>query len=274
MAEGRPPRMGIDFSTIDGVVCDMDGVLWHGEQPLPGLVDFFTAIRRQALPVALATNNSSKSGREYVDKLRRLGVDGIPETAVITSRTAMVDYLLLHYAPPCEVYVIGTSGLADAIREAGYRVGDAASVVVVGIDLGISYDKLKRATLLIRGGAAFLGTNGDASVPAAEGLVPGNGAILAALEAATGRAPVVVGKPSPPMFDSALRVLGTAPARTLMVGDRLDTDIAGARASGLATALVLSGATSRHDLAGSAIQPDGVFGGLPDLLAAWTDGTR
>jgi 4-nitrophenyl phosphatase len=261
----------LDLSAIDAVVSDMDGVLWRGDVALPGLTGFFDLVRRRRLPIVLASNNSSRSRAEYVAKLRHLGVAPVAAEEIITSRTAMVEYLVSRYTPGTGVYVIGSDGLAAAIREVGFRVGEAASVVVVGIDFALGYDKLRRASLLIREGADFLGTNGDLTLPSPQGLVPGNGAILAAIEAATGRAPTVIGKPSRPMFESALRLLGAAAGRTLMLGDRLDTDIAGAQAAGLRTALLLTGVATRAAAAApGATVPDAIFAGLPDLLAAWT----
>jgi 4-nitrophenyl phosphatase len=260
----------LDLSAIDGIVSDMDGVLWRGDTALPGLVDLFAHVRRLDLPIALATNNSSKSQAEYVDKLRRLGVEGVAERQIVTSRTVLLDYLADRYAPGTPVHVIGSPGFAASIAAAGYRIADVAGVVVVGIDIELSYSKLKRAALLIREGADFLGTNGDLAIPSSEGMVPGNGAILAALQAATGKAPEVMGKPAPAMYRAALRALGSSASRTLMIGDRLDTDIAGARASGLKAALVLTGATDTAQMKEAGALPDGVFGGLPDLLAAWT----
>ncbi len=259
----------LDLGAIDGVVSDMDGVLWRGDTALPGLAAFFAMLARRGVPVALASNNSGKSRAEYVAKLAAMGVTGLTEANIVTSRTAMVDYLATRYAKGTTAYVIGTPGLAEAIAAIGFRLGGDAQVVVVGIDYTLSYDKLKRASLLLRAGADFLGTNGDLSVPSREGLAPGNGAVLAALEAATGRAPTVIGKPARPMYETALRVLGTPAARTLMIGDRLDTDIAAAAALGLRTALVLSGVTSAADAARGPIRPDAIFAGLPEVLAAW-----
>jgi 4-nitrophenyl phosphatase len=138
-------------------------------------------------------------------------------------------------------------------------------VVVAGLDWDLTYAKLKRASYLIRRGADFIGTNPDTTYPAPEGPVPGTGSMLAALRAATGRVPVVIGKPYPPMYEAALKVLGTPASQTLMIGDRIDTDISGAMPLGLRTALVLTGISTRADLA-DGIHPDGVFDNIPALL--------
>lgn len=259
----------MDFSSIDGIVSDMDGVLWRGDMALPGLADLFAFTRDARLPLALATNNSAKSQGEYVAKLARLGVAGVREEQIVTSRVATVDYLRRHHRAGSTVYVIGSPGLAEMIAAAGFVVTAEAQIVVVGLDTALTYDKLWRATHLISSGATFLGTNGDVSLPGEGGLMPGAGSILAALEAATGTAPTIIGKPQPAMFEAALGVLGTAAARTLMLGDRLATDIAGARRAGLKVALLLTGVTTAADVATAGISPDAVFADLPALLTAW-----
>jgi 4-nitrophenyl phosphatase len=148
--------------------------------------------------------------------------------------------------------------------------GDArAEVVVVGIDFGLSYESLKRAALHIRAGAAFIGTNADKSFPSPEGLIPGAGSLLALLHTATDVPPTVIGKPALPMFEAALRVTGTPAAQTLMIGDRLDTDISGARAADMPTALLLSGVTTPEALASSEVWADVAFESLEALLRAW-----
>ena len=149
-----------------------------------------------------------------------------------------------------------------------HLVEGRAKAVVVGIDFNITYNELRAATLLIRGGADFIGTNPDTSYPTPEGIAPGAGSILALLEAASGRPPTIIGKPMRGMFDAALNVLGTQPQDTLMVGDRLNTDISGAKSLGMQTALVLTGVESRESLAESDIQPDYVYPGLPELTMA------
>lgn len=259
----------MDFSSIDGIVSDMDGVLWRGDVALPGLAALFACARERELPIALATNNSAKSQREYVSKLERLGVTGVREEQIVTSRVATVDYLRRHHPAGSTVHVIGSPGLSEMIAAAGFVVAAEAGIVVVGLDTALTYDKLRQASQLIRAGATFLGTNGDVSLPGAGGLVPGAGSILAALEAATGIAPIIIGKPQPAMFAAALHMLGTTAARTLMLGDRLATDIAGAQRAGLRSALLLTGVTTVADIAASGITPDAVYADLPALLADW-----
>ncbi len=260
----------LDFSRIDGVVSDMDGVLWHGDTALPGMVRFFELVNARRLPVALATNNSSKSEAEYVAKLRRLGVESVGEDSIVTSRRVTVDYLTHTYPAGTGIFVVGTPGLEAAIAAAGFAIEErAADVVVVGIDPAFTYDKLRRATLLVRAGARLVGTNGDAAIPSAEGMIPGNGSLLAAIETASGKKALVLGKPASAMYESALRAVGTPPARTLMIGDRIDTDMTGARRAGMITALVLSGATDDAAAKAAILVPDATYAGLETLVAAW-----
>lgn len=260
----------MDLSTVAAVICDMDGVLWRGDEALPGLAAFFAMLHARGLPYILATNNSSKTPGDYVQKLARMNVEGIRESAIITSGTATVGYLQMHYPPGSAVHVLGGPGLKQLIDAAGYaRVDGAADVVVVGVDFDLTYDKLRRAVLAIRAGADFVGTNPDTTFPTPEGLVPGAGSILAALQAATDQTPVVIGKPHRPMFEIALRQLGSAAENTLMIGDRLQTDILGGQEAGLRTALLLTGVATREEAQNGSIRPDAVFVDLPDLLAGW-----
>jgi len=166
------------------------------------------------------------------------------------------------------VYVIGEVGITEALEEHGFKVGEENAIaVVVGIDRQLSYEKLCRATLLIRSGVPFIGANPDVTFPTPEGLVPGAGAILAALETATSVKPLIMGKPSPAMYQLALERLGTSPGETLVVGDRLETDIAGAQAIGCRTALVLTGVTPEADAHAWQPPPDVLARDLASLVA-------
>jgi 4-nitrophenyl phosphatase len=249
----------------------MDGVLWRGDEALPGLVPFFEAVRARGLPFALATNNSSKAPADYVRKLERMGVTGVEQHQIVTSGTATASYLQAHYAAGTPIHILGGDGLRQIMTEAGFTLSDHnARAVVVGLDPHLTYDKLKRAALLIRGGADFIASNEDATIPTPEGLAPGAGSIIAALKAATEQQPIAIGKPNPPLFKAALRALNTPAERTLMIGDRLNTDIAGAKPLGLRTALVLTGVATREDIITSGVEPDGVY----DDLATLNEGLR
>ena len=258
-------------SNIKAVISDMDGVLWRGSQPLPGLVDFFTCLRQRGMDFRLATNNSSNTPGDYVRKLAGFGVHGIAESQIITSGTATASWMRERCPTGAKIHVLGGAGLKRIMRAAGFKLVDEdATAVVCGIDFDLTYAKVKRASLLIRDGARFIGTNPDPSFPSPEGLVPGAGSILALLASASGVQPVIIGKPERGMFDVALEQLGTSPADTLMIGDRIGTDIQGAAALGIQTALVMSGVETAESLARSAIQPDLVFAGLPELITALT----
>jgi 4-nitrophenyl phosphatase len=259
----------MEFSTINGVILDMDGVLWRGDEPLPGMADLFQFFRSRGIRFVLATNNSANSPADYVGKLARMGINSVNEQQIVTSGTAAVNYLQMHFPSGTNVHVLGGDGLKELIAGAGYALADDAQVVVAGIDTALTYDKLKRAALLIRKGANFIGTNADVTIPVPDGLAPGAGSILAALRAATDCAPIIMGKPNAPMFEAALRVLNTDAAHAIMIGDRLQTDILGAQAVGMRAALVLTGVTSQDDLNASPILPDAVYNGLPELVAAW-----
>ncbi len=262
----------IDFTTIRAVIMDMDGVLWRGTQVLPGAPALFSFLHGRGLPFALATNNSSRAPSDYVEKLAALAIGTVEPEQIITSGTAAVRYLRSRFEHGTSVHVLGGDGLRALIGSAGFRlVGmeGEAEVVVAGIDFDLTYAKLKRAALLIRAGAEFIGTNADATFPMPDGLAPGAGSLLAALQTATSRQPRIMGKPAAPMFEAALEIVSAPPASTLMIGDRLDTDIAGAGALGLRTALVLTGVATADDLEESAFLPDAVYADLPSLLRDW-----
>lgn len=261
--------MTVDFRSIRAAILDLDGVVWRGEEVLPDAAEFFLFLQRQGIGFALATNNSTKTVQMYVDRLRRIGIPAEPEH-VITSAVATADYLSQRYAPGTPVYIIGGDGIREALLERGFREDpQTAELVVVGMDPALTYQKLKIATLRIRAGARFIGTNGDRTFPLPEGIGPGNGSILAAIETATDTAPLVIGKPATAMFEVALRRLGTDPQQTLMIGDRLETDILGGQNAGLKTAVLLTGVTTAEQAAQSAIRADAVFESLAALFRAW-----
>ena len=231
---------------IKALVLDMDGVLWRGKEPIGDLPKIFASIKAKGLEFAFATNNSSTTAEQYVAKLESFGVKAIA-AQVITSGLSTAEYLGGKYSSGIEIYAIGEEGLFSALEGVGFRVGKTnAKVVVIGLDRQVDYDKLKTATQLVRQGAALIGTNPDTTLPTPGGLAPGAGSILAAIEAATGIKATIIGKPNPLMFNQALQWLGKKSNETLVVGDRLETDIAGGQAAGFQTALVLSGVTTKE----------------------------
>ena len=257
------------LNNIKAIVSDMDGVLWRGNQPLPGMNALFDCFHQEKLPFALATNNSRKTPDDYIHKLASMGVRGIEQHHIVTSGTATASYLQAAYPSGTGLFVVGGDGLKQILVQAGFAlVEEDAEAVVCGIDFDLTYSKMRTATLQIRRGARFIGTNPDVSFPSPAGLVPGAGSILALLQAASGIAPAIIGKPQRAMFEAVLRQLGTQPAETLMIGDRIGTDIQGAQALGFKTALVMTGVETKASLKASAVQPDCVFEGLPELVAA------
>jgi len=257
---------------IKAIISDMDGVLWRGAQALPGLADFFDFLFEREISFVLATNNSRNTPEDYMHKLASMGVTGITPGHIVTSGTATAITLQAQYPAGTRVYVVGGRGLKQLLSDAGFHlVAAGAELVVCGIDFDLTYDKLKTAALLIRGGARFIGTNPDSSFPSPEGLVPGAGSILALIESASGCAPTIIGKPERGMFEAALRQTGAQAAETLMIGDRIGTDIIGAQALGIQTALVMTGVETDASLRASKTQPDRVFAGLPELIEALRD---
>jgi 4-nitrophenyl phosphatase len=243
---------------------------------MPGLQEFFAFLRRRHIDFVLATNNSSKTPDEYVVKLARFGVE-ITSESILTSSQATAAYLATIAPPGTRVYAIGKAGVRQALEKQRFVLtnteddanGEGAEYVVVGWDQDLSWRQLATASLLIHHGAGFIGTNPDTSFPTERGPVPGNGAQLAALQAATGIPPLVLGKPEPGMFEEAVRRMGARPETTAIVGDRLNTDIAGGIRAGITTILVLSGIASQISLATSPVCPDLVYADISKLVQAW-----
>lgn len=258
------------LSSLKGLIIDMDGVLWRGREPLPGIAEFFAFLRARGIRFVLATNNSSRTEAQVAERLAGYGAP-VAIDEIVTSSTATAEYLASLVPAGSRVYAIGMDGVRQALTQRGFVLGEenGAAAVVVGIDWRVTYDQLKRATLLIRGGAKFVGTNSDATYPAPEGIIPGNGALLAAIETATGVKPIVVGKPEPILYQQSLRRLNTPLEATAALGDRLETDIRGGIRAGLKTILVMSGVTTPELLAASDVQPDWVFEDILDLARHW-----
>ena len=258
-----------ELTRIRQLIIDMDGVLYHESDPMPSLVNFFDFLRQRDIRFVLATNNSTRTPQQFVEKMAGMGVR-IRPADLITSAQATAAHLREIAPPGTPVYAVGQVGLTTALQEAGFLLDShRAEFVVAGLDTSVTYEKLRTATLLIRQGAAFIGTNPDATLPTPEGLAPGAGSILAAIQTATGVAPKIIGKPEPTMYRQAMARLGANPADTAALGDRLETDILAAQRTGVLSLLVLSGATNRALLAGSEIQPDLVFEDIADLQEKW-----
>lgn len=251
---------------IRALIIDMDGVLWRGSQPIGDLPYLFKQFKRHDLQAILATNNPTLTADQYVEKLRNFGAI-IEKRQVITSAQATAQYLGKQHPQGGPVYVIGEEGLLHTLAENGFFSDeDRALAVVVSLDRDLDYEKLRRASLLIRSGVPFIATNTDCTLPSPEGFVPGAGSIVAAIQAATDTPPIVIGKPQPDMYRAALDRLEVTPGETLVIGDRLETDIAGGQALGCYTALVLSGATTEEAARSWKPAPDIVVSDLTSLL--------
>jgi 4-nitrophenyl phosphatase len=262
------PKLLTHFPAAKAIVLDMDGVLWRDREPIGDLPAIFTRISDLGLKVILATNNATRNVEEYLEKLGGYGVT-LDAWQVINSAIACGIYLTQRFPSGGNLYIIGSPRLVGALESYGFRSaaeGETVLAVVAGLDRQISYTKLRNATLQIYQGALFLGTNPDRTFPTPEGLVPGAGSILAALEAATYVKPVIAGKPSPLLYTIALERLQTAPAETIAIGDRFDTDIIGGQQAGLKTALLLSGVESAANAASWVPQPDLIARDLTELL--------
>jgi len=266
------------ISDIGGLIIDMDGVLWHGNKALPGLRDFFATLRKQQIPFVLATNNASLTQQQYIDKLASMEVE-VAAKEILTSSMATARYLKENLPEnKRRVYVIGEVGLTEPLQQQGFTLTDlyqvnqpdkginqeGADIVVSGLDRKLTWDKLATATLNIRAGAAFYATNADTTLPTELGEVMGNGGVLAALTAATGQTPIVIGKPEPILYQQALEILGTEQHNTIAIGDRLNTDILGAVNAGIRSLMVLTGVSSEADIADVDYGPDWI---LPDIQA-------
>jgi 4-nitrophenyl phosphatase len=261
----------IDLSNIRHLIIDMDGVLYRGNEIIPGVREFMRFLREQGIRFVLATNNATRTPQQFVDKLAGMGVIVQPDE-VLTSSLATASYLASIAAPGTRVFVVGEVGLQTALCEAGFElVEEKAEYVVVGMNFHVCYEQLRDAALHIRAGARFIGTNPDRTFPSELGIVPGAGSLLAFLEAATGMTPIVIGKPETAMMEQALASMGAAAQTTAVLGDRLETDIMAGQRTGLTTLLVLSGVTDQAMLAESAIQPNRVFKDVAHLHARWKE---
>jgi len=260
------------FSDIRALIIDMDGVLWHGDKAQAGLVEFFQVLRERRLPFVLATNNASMTADQYVAKLASMGVTVALEE-ILTSGMATALYLSQRYSPQAtRIFVIGGVGARQPLLDMGFTLAglyetdmeQRADLVVSGLDRELTWDKLATAALNIRAGAEFYATNGDVTLPTERGVVPGNGATLAALQAATGVTPTIIGKPEPIIYQQALALLGVEPQYTVAIGDRLDTDILGAIYTGIRSVMVLTGISTESDIEFVDYSPTWV---LPDIQA-------
>ena len=253
-------------------VFDMDGVLYVGTRALPGVGELLDALRLRNRGVMLATNNSMSTPEMYVKKLAAMGID-LPPSAILTSALATRDYMERALPAGSGIHVVGMPALRDQLfadgvfHEVKHGEGEPAALVV-GLDREFTYEKLKHAVEVVRGGARYIATNADSSLPTENGLVPGAGTIVAAITVGSGVQPTVIGKPETPLLEMAMARMGVQPHEAVMVGDRLDTDILAGKRAGMLTALVLTGVSTREEIAAAEAWPDVVVSDLPALTAA------
>ena len=265
---------------IKNLILDMDGVLWRGDTPMPGLVDFFDTLRAADIGFILATNNATKTAAMYTERLARFGVAVLPQQ-ILTSAEATASYLAGRFPSGSTIYVIGAKGLHDAVSAKGFRILSAADVhagakaaapitaaaVVAGLSPDMTYHEIAMGVYLVNQGVPFIGTNPDTTFPSEIGSLPGAGALLAMIIAATNVEPIIIGKPGPIIFQEAVKRLGGDSSTVAMVGDRLSTDIQGAGAAGLRAILVLSGISTREEAEAGPVRPDYIFADITELAS-------
>lgn len=251
---------------VKALILDMDGVLWRGNQPIGDLQRIFERINDLGLKVICATNNSTSTPAQFAEKITSMG-GSLPAKSILNSAVASAIYLKESHPQGGPVFLVGETGLKSAMEENGFRHSDQNPLAVVaGMDRKFTYEKMARAAHWIRSGVPFIGTNSDKTFPLPNGLAPGAGSILAAIEAASGVEPLIIGKPSPFLYQVAMHIIGVEPQETLAVGDRLETDILGGQRAGMRTALVLSGVTTPEQLAAWPNPPDLTAADLTELL--------
>ncbi|NJE03873.1 HAD-IIA family hydrolase [Thermococcus sp. MV11] len=255
-----------------GLIFDMDGVLYRGNEPVEGSRELINFLKEKGVPFIFLTNNSTKDPSMYREKLLSIGID-VPEEVIVTSGLATRLYMERHFKPG-KIFVIGGEGLHRemerlswgivGIEEARKGAWREVEYVVVGLDPGLTYEKLKYGTLAIRNGARFIGTNPDTTYPAEEGLYPGAGSIIAALKASTDADPLIIGKPNEPVYEVVREKLGNVD-EVWMIGDRLDTDVLFAKRFGMKAAMVLTGVSTLEDVERMGIKPDLVLPSVAEL---------
>ena len=243
------PFASVDFNAKKGFICDMDGVIYHGNRILPGVAEFIQWLHDEDKEYLFLTNNSGYTPRELNQKLVRMGLD-VSEEHFYTSALATAAFLK-EQAPGCSVFAIGEAGLLNALYDAGITMNDVnPDYVVVGEGRSYSLDTLTKATNLVMAGAKLIGANSDVSGP---------------IEMATGKQAYFCGKPNPLMMRTGLRMLHCHSAEAVMVGDRMDTDVISGLESGMSTVLVLSGVSTRQTVETYAYQPNVILNGVGDI---------
>lgn len=247
-----------------GFLCDMDGVIYHGENLLPGVKEFVDWLYRENKKFLFLTNASGRSPKELQQKLGRMGLD-VDESHFYTSALATAKFIS-RQNPNCSAYVIGDPGLFNALHDVGITINNIdPEYVVVGETSSYNYDTICQAVRLVMNGAKLIGTNTDLTGPSERGIIPACRALVAPIEAVTGKSAYYVGKPNPLMMRTGLRLLGVHSEDAAMIGDRMDTDIIAGIESGIDPILVLTGVTSRETMAQYPYRPRLVLNGVGDI---------
>ncbi len=251
--------------TKKAFICDMDGVIYHGNRLLPGTLDFIDWLQKEDKAFVFLTNSSERSPRELREKLLRLGVD-VAEKHFYTSALSTAEFLSKQ-CPGGSAYVIGEAGLTNALYDAGFSMNDSnPDYVIVGDTRTYSYEKLEKAVRLVLNGAKLIGTNPDLTGPGEKGIMPATGSLIAPIELSTGSKAYFIGKPNPLMMKHAMARLGCHKDETAIVGDRMDTDILAGIEAELTTVLVLTGVTHADDLKLFAYRPNYVLERASDIM--------
>ncbi|MHB8134392.1 MAG: HAD-IIA family hydrolase [Anaerolineaceae bacterium] len=256
---------------ISAIMIDIDGTLLNGKQPLPGMVEFLNFLNNKSFKFLIISNNSTKTPQFYLEKFRNFGANILIKN-ILTCSSVTAFYIKQNFKGQ-KVFVIGENGIIEALKEQGFEIindfSEVADFVVVGGDHFLTYDKIKYASLHLQNGAKFFGTNPDVASPSEEGLIPECGTNIAAVEAASGKKAVVIGKPNQIMFDWGIKQLGSQPSETAIIGDRLETDILGGNRAGLKTILVETGVDRSNSIYLKDIYPDLIVKDLFELIKTW-----
>lgn len=247
-----------------GFICDMDGVIYHGNKLLPGVKEFVDWLYREKKNFLFLTNSSERSPKELQIKLARMGLE-VDESHFYTSALATAKFISSQ-APGCSAYVIGGAGLVTALHDAGITMNDVdPDYVIIGEGNTYNYENILKAVKLVMRGAKLIGTNSDLTGPAEDGIIPACRAMISPIEMATGQKAYFIGKPNPLMMRTGLRILGVHSEDAVMIGDRMDTDIVAGIETGLDTVLVLSGVTDHNEIKKFPYRPRLVLNGVGDI---------
>ncbi len=255
----------LDISKKSGFICDMDGVIYHGNLLLPGVSEFVEWLKKENKHFLFLTNSSERSPKELQQKLARMGLE-VDEKNFYTSALATADFLA-NQKPGCSVYAIGEPGLINALYEKGISMNDVnPDYVVVGETRNYNYESILRAVRFVNEGAKLIGTNPDMTGPSEQGIIPACKALVSPIELSTGAVAYYLGKPNPLMMKTGIKKLGVSTEEAVIIGDRMDTDIIAGVESGIETVLVLSGVTNYDVMRRFPYRPTYIYHGVGDVI--------